>query len=179
MTLVEALGLFGHFVLLSFLSVGGAITTVPEMHRYLVVEHHWMTDDRFSASIALAQAAPGPNLLFVAVLGWNVAGAIGVIATMLGILLPSSFLSLYVTRWGARNRQSRGVRSFTIGMTPLTIGLLLATGWVLAKPYLAVAAHRWGATGLIVVTVLVMTRTRWSPMWLVLLGAVAGVLGWV
>ena len=62
------LDLLGCFVTLSLLSVGGAITTVPEMHRYLVAQNPWLTDSQFSASIALAQAAPGPNVLFVAVL---------------------------------------------------------------------------------------------------------------
>ncbi len=172
-------GLFGRFLLLSLLSVGGAITTVPEMHRYLVVEHHWLNDAQFTASVAIAQAAPGPNVLFVAVLGWNVAGALGTLATMCGILLPSTALSLWATRWGFRRREQRGVRAFTSGLMPLTLGLLIATGWVLAQPYLLNPTHRWGALALIAVTLAVMLRTRWSPMWLVALGAVAGALGWV
>ncbi|HWI11861.1 MAG TPA: chromate transporter, partial [Burkholderiaceae bacterium] len=73
----DLLGLFLHFLVLSLLAVGGAITTVPDMHRYIVAEHHWLTDAQFTASIAIAQAAPGPNVLFVAVLGWNVAGPLG------------------------------------------------------------------------------------------------------
>ena len=60
------------------------------MHRYVVAEHHWISDAQFSASIAIAQAAPGPNVLFVAVIGWNVAGPIGTLATMAGTMLPST-----------------------------------------------------------------------------------------
>lgn len=71
----ELSALFGHFLVLSLLSVGGAITTAPDMHRYLVVDQGWLNDAQFTASVALAQAAPGPNVLFVAILGWNVAGA--------------------------------------------------------------------------------------------------------
>ncbi len=175
----DLFGLFLHFLVLSLLAVGGAITTVPDMHRYIVVEHHWLTDAQFTASIALAQAAPGPNVLFVAVLGWNVAGALGMLATMTGILVPSTVLSLWATRWGGQRRETRGVRAFTSGLTPLTLGLLLSTGWVLAEPYLRNPAHRWGALALIVVTVLVMLRTRLSPMWLVALGSAVGALGWV
>lgn len=175
----DLFGLFTHFLVLSLLAVGGAITTVPDMHRYIVAEHHWISDAQFTSSIAIAQAAPGPNVLFVAVLGWNVAGPLGAFATMAGILLPSTVLSLWATRWGAQRRETRGVRAFTTGLTPLTLGLLLATGWVLAEPYLRDASHRWGAFGLIAVTVFVMLRTRLSPMWLVALGAVAGLLGWV
>jgi chromate transporter len=175
----ELLGLFAHFLVLSLLSVGGAITTAPDMHRYAVTQQHWITDTQFSASIAIAQAAPGPNVLFVAVMGWNIAGPMGALVTMTGILLPSTVLSLSAGRWGHERRNTRGVRAFTGGLAPLTIGLLLATGWVLAEPYLRVPEHRLGAVALIAVSVLLMLRMRISPMWLVGLGAVVGALGWV
>jgi chromate transporter len=175
----DLFGLFTHFVMLSFLAVGGAITTVPDMHRYIVAEHHWLTDAQFTASIAIAQAAPGPNVLFVAVLGYNVAGLLGTLATMSGILGPSSVLAVWATRWGARRRDTRFVRAFTAGLTPLTLGLLVSTSWVLAEPYLLAPAHRWGAFALILVTVLVMLRTKLSPIWLVALGTLVGALGFV
>lgn len=174
----DLLGLFGHFLLLSLLAVGGAITTAPDMHRYIVVDHGWITDAQFTTSIAIAQAAPGPNILFVAVLGWNVGGPLGALATMSGILLPSTALTLLATRWGTARRETRGVRAFTNGLAPLTIGLLLATGWVLAEPYVADPTHRIGAIALIAISVAVLMRTRLSPMWLVGLGAAAGALGW-
>jgi chromate transporter len=170
----DLLSLFGHFLLLSLLAIGGAITTAPDMHRYLVADHHWLTDTQFTASVALAQAAPGPNLLFVAVLGWNVAGAVGALTTMTGILLPSTALSLWATRWGQSRRETRGVRAFTTGMAPLTIGLLLATGWILAGP----ASGHVGAMLVVAGTVVVMVRTRLSPMWPVAAGAIVGALGW-
>jgi chromate transporter len=173
------LGLFTHFLVLSLLAIGGAITTVPDMHRYIVTEQHWLSDAQFTSSIAIAQAAPGPNVLFVAVLGWNVAGPLGAAATMLGILLPSTVLSLWATRWGTQRRETRGVRAFTAGLAPLTIGLLLSTGWVLAEPYLREPAHRWGALGLVAISVAVMMRTKLSPMWLVAIGGVAGAFGLV
>ena len=172
-------GLFAHFVLLSVLSVGGAITTVPDMHRYIVVDHHWLSDTQFTTCIALAQAAPGPNVLFVAVLGWTLAGVAGTLVAMGGILLPSTLLSLWASRWGLRHRDSRGVRAFTAGLMPLTLGLLLSTGWILAWPYLSEPAHRWGALGLIALTAFALLRTRLSPMWLVALGCACGAFGWV
>ena len=175
----ELVGLFGHFVLLSLLSVGGAITVAPEMQRYTVVEHGWLTGAQFTASVAIAQAAPGPNVLFVAVIGWNVAGPAGMLATMLGILLPSTAMSIFIGRWGTRRRETRALRAFSTGVTPITIGLLLATGWVLSKPYLLDEHHRWGALGLIALTIAASLRTKVGPMWLVAIGAVAGVLGWV
>ena len=66
------LNLFAHYLLLSLMSIGGAISTTAEMHRFLVEQHHWLTQAQFNESIAIAQAAPGPNVLFVALVGWNV-----------------------------------------------------------------------------------------------------------
>ena len=54
-----AMGL--HFLMLSLLSIGGAMSTAAEMHRYLVVERGWLGEVDFTTAIALAQAAPGPN----------------------------------------------------------------------------------------------------------------------
>ena len=171
----DLLALFGHFLVLSLLAVGGAITTAPDMHRYLVVDQRWLSDAQFTASVALAQAAPGPNVLFVATLGWNVAGPAGAAATLIGIMLPSSTLALWATRWGARRRETRGVRAFTAGMAPLTIGLLLATGWVLTDP----ARGSPHLMALVAFTVVAMLRWRPSPMWLVAAGMALGALGWV
>lgn len=168
-------GLFAHFLVLSLLGVGGAITTVPDMHRYLVVEHGWLDHAGFTSAIALAQAAPGPNVLFVAVLGWSVAGVAGMLATMGGIMIPSTALALAVNRWGARRAEALWMRAFTLGLGPLTVGLLLSTGWVLTEP----VRMRPAAWLLVLVTVALMQRTRWSPLWLVALGGVVGALGGV
>jgi len=169
----DLLALFAQFLVLSLLAIGGAITTAPEMHRFVVTEHRWITDAQFTGSVAIAQAAPGPNVLFVAVIGWNVAGPLGALATMTGILLPSTVLSLWATRWGQARRDTLGVRAFTTGMAPLTLGLLLATGWLLAGP----ANGHPGAMLLVAATVLVTLRTKLSPMWVVAVGAAAGAAG--
>lgn len=172
---LELLRLFSHFLLLSLLAVGGAITTAPEMQRFLVDQNGWMTAEQFSASVGLAQAAPGPNVLFIAVLGWNTAGPLGMLATMIGIMIPSCTLTWMVARWLAAHREARGVTVFTAGLAPLTIGLLGSTGWVLSAP----VRDRPLAWVLVAVTVWVMMRTRWSPMWLIALGAVVGAAGGV
>lgn len=166
----QLMALFGHFLVLSLLSVGGAITTAPDMHRYVVTQEHWISDDQFSASIAIAQAAPGPNVLFVAAIGWNIAGPLGVLATMAGILLPSTLLAVSARRWGEARRDSLAVRTFTTGMAPLTLGLLLATGWLLA----ANVAGRWQDLALVAFTVVMMLKTRISPIWLVAIGGAVG-----
>jgi chromate transporter len=167
------LALFLHFGMLSLLAVGGAITTAPDMQRYVVGQMGWLSDAQFTASVAIAQAAPGPNVLFVAVVGWNIAGLAGVVATLSGSLLPSTTLALSATRWGAQRRESRGVRAFTAGLAPLTLGLLLATGWILTEP----VRDSLGAMLLVPITVAMMLKTGISPIWLVAVGALVGALG--
>lgn len=171
----ELLGLFGHFMLLSLLAIGGAIATVPDMHRYVVEERHWISDADFTASVALAQAAPGPNLLFVAVIGYNIAGLTGAAVTLLASVLPSTTLVLCVARWGRQRGESRGVRVFKTGMAPITVGLLLSTGWILAEPSLGSP----GALALVAGTAVLMSFTRLGPVWMVAAGALAGALGWL
>lgn len=175
----DYLEMFLRFCLLSLLSVGGGITTAPGMHRYLVDERHWLDGTGFTASISLAQAAPGPNILFVAVLGWNAAGWMGAVACMAGIMLPASVLMLALASWIRANRESLALRAFTAGMLPLTLGLMLATGWLLAVPFLQVPEHVAGTVVLIVLTIVITLKTKISPAWLVLGGGLVGLLGLV
>ena len=188
------LDLLGCFVTLSLLSVGGAITTVPEMHRYLVAQNPWLTDSQFSASIALAQAAPGPNVLFVAVLGWNVGMASGggpdngplpwalasaaMAVSMVGIIIPSTTLTFFAARWGQRNRERPEVRAFKQSMAPVVIALLIATGWLLTASHgnLQQAPLLWLLT---VASALLVWKTRIHLLWLIGAGALAGYLGLV
>ncbi len=188
------LDLLGCFVTLSLLSVGGAITTVPEMHRYLVAQNPWLTESQFSASIALAQAAPGPNVLFVAVLGWNVGMASGggpdngplpwalasaaMAVSMVGIIIPSTTLTFFAARWGQRNRERPEVRAFKQSMAPVVIALLIATGWLLTASHgnLQQAPLLWLLT---VASALMVWKTRIHLLWLIGAGALAGYLGLV
>ena len=188
------LDLLGCFVTLSLLSVGGAITTVPEMHRYLVAQNPWLTDSQFSASIALAQAAPGPNVLFVAVLGWNVGMASGggpangplpwalasaaMAVSMVGIIIPSTTLTFFAARWGQRNRERAEVRAFKQSMAPVVIALLVATGWLLTASHgnLQQAPLLWVLT---IASALLVWKTRVHLLWLIGAGALAGILGLV
>lgn len=188
------LDVFSHFATLSLLGVGGAITTAPDMHRYLVHQNGWLTEAQFTSSIALSQAAPGPNVLFVALLGWNLglnaaggpaAGAIawwtallGVLITMFAILLPSSVLTYTATRWAHRNRELRAVRAFKTGMAPIVIALLIATGWLLTVAH-DQPARDWRLWLLTALATLVVWRTRLHLLWLIGAGAVLGAAGLV
>ncbi|MBI5277005.1 MAG: chromate transporter [Burkholderiales bacterium] len=186
MSAVDWLNLLLHFGLLSLLTVGGAVTTAPDMHRFLVQEKLWLTDPQFSASIAIAQAAPGPNVLFVALMGWNVglnAGGIGAalfgaMVAMVGIMVPSSMLNYYTTRWSHRNRDLRGVRAFKQGMAPVVIALLVATGWILATGE-SPRGSDWPLWLVTLASGLVVWRTKVHLLWLLGAGALLGWFGLV
>ena len=183
-----------HFLSLSLLAIGGAITTAPEMHSYLVNEKSWLTDSQFTSSIALAQAAPGPNVLFIALLGWNVGmnagggpaagpqawwmalGGVGI--AMVGILLPSTTLTFAAARWGHRNRERRAVRAFKQGMAPIVVALLVATGWILAASHGEGLVH-WRPWLLSAATTVLVWQTRIHLLWLLGAGAVLGALGYL
>lgn len=173
MTSADLLALFGHFAVLSLLSIGGALGTSPEMHRYLVDERSWMSHAQFTDSIALAQAAPGPNILFVTLLGWQAAGLSGALAATAGILLPSSLACLACGRWRAANEAGRLVGAIRLGLSPIAIGLTLSAGWVIAQAN-NTGASLWLLTAAAFVFFLVSRR---NPLWLIGIGAIAGALG--
>ena len=186
LTWSDWLALFGHYLSLSLMAVGAALSTLPEMHRYLVERQQWLTDPQFTASITLAQAAPGPNVLFVALMGWNVgmnAGGygpalLGAFLTMTGMLLPSSVLVFLASRWGQRNRERRAVRAFKQGMGPVVIALLLGTGWIMARAQGA-PVEAWPLWLLTAATTVIVWRSRIHLLWLLGAGALLGALGWV
>ena len=184
MSVQDWLSLFVHYLSLSLLSVGGAISTAPDMHRFLVNEQHWLTDAQFNASIAIAQAAPGPNVLFIALMGWNVGlnaggmltGILGVFLSMFGILIPSTTLTFTAAQWGHRNRELRAVRAFKQGMAPIVVALLIATSWILATSNGSEFKH-WPLWLLTAVSALVVWRTKLHLLWLLGAGALLGWFG--
>jgi len=192
LTTSDWLTLFVQFLLLSVLSVGGTITTAPEMHRLLVESHRWLTNEQFVASMAIAQAAPGPNILFVALLGWNVglnAGGglanglagwmiafAGALVTMAGILIPSTTLTYVATRWAHRNRELRAVRALKQGLAPIVVGLLIATGWILVRGD-ADSALNPSTIAVALVSMLIVWRTDIHLLWLLAAGALLGAMG--
>jgi chromate transporter len=186
--------LFMHFVSLSLLAVGGAITTAPDIHRYLVDEQQWLTHYQFTSSVAIAQGAPGPNVMFVALMGWNVGinaaagmtpaptmlyavmlALLGVLVTMVGIIVPSATLTFFSTQWAHKNRDLKGVRAFKAGLAPLVMSLLVATGWLLTgnhDNYL----EDWPMWALAAVTTVIVWRTQTHLLVLLGIGAVLGML---
>jgi len=194
LTATDWLWLLTHFLSLSLLAIGGAVSTLPDMHRMLVKDQHWLLDSQFNASVALAQAAPGPNVLFVALLGWNVGlnasgaaagshlawvyGLAGMALSMLGVLLPSTTLTLMASRWAHHNRDLPAVRAFKQGMAPVVVGLLMATSAILALNPGRSSDH-WPLWLLSAASAVIVWRTKLHLLWLLGIGALLGWMGLV
>lgn len=176
--------LFKHFASISIASVGGPLVLLPEVHHFLVEQQSWLTDAQFRASIVIAQASPGPNVMFVALMGWNIglnAGGFGwaafsALICMAGILMPSSILIFVTARWVQKHQNLRAVRAFKLGLSPVVISMMIAAGWLLATANTTVT-HDWPLWIVAAVSVLIVYRTKVHMLYLLAMGAALGASG--
>lgn len=168
-----ALELFREFALLSFIAFGGATALLPEMHRVVVEQHQWLDDTTFTHLYAIAQAAPGPNVLVVTLIGWKIAGLAGALAATLAMCLPMSVLIyLLIDRWERFSGQ-RWQRAISIGVAPLAVGLVFSGATLIAQSA-GLGLIGWG---LLLATVAANLATKWHPLYFIALGAALGSLG--
>jgi chromate transporter len=161
------------FAELSFLAIGGASTTLPAMERAIVHQEHWMSAAEFVRLFALAQAAPGPNMLAVTLFGWQVGGAAGALAATLAFLLPACALAYGMGQLWVRFRDQRWRRVVQAGLVPVTAGLMLAAAFLLVRG----AAIDWRAAVLAAMVAAGSLATRRHPLWFLGVAALAGLVG--
>jgi chromate transporter len=166
------LTLFVTFATLSLLAVGGANAIVPEMHRQIVEIHGWLDSATFTQIYALAQAAPGPNILVSSALGWVIAGPAGMGAATLGIVAPAWALAWFVAGLSDRLADRPWVKAARGGLVPIAVGLILASGLIMVEA----VALEWIALALAAVATLFVWRTDYSPLWTLGAGGVVGLL---
>ncbi len=167
------MALFWHFLLLGCLAVGGGSTVLPDMYRYVVDEQALVTARQFADMYALSQAAPGPGALWVTLLGMQAAGWTGAIAMTLGVLIPATSFSLVASVFHAQHPDAPLALAIRRGLAPVALGFMLASGWLLLRS----VGHGVPGYGLALATFAVVTVTRLNPLWLLAVGALAGVVG--
>ncbi len=159
--------IFLRFAGISLLAVGGAMAALPEAQRQIVTGAHWMTDAQFAQSFAIAQTSPGPNVIVFSLFGWQIAGLAGLVVATLGILGPSSLLAFAAARVMRRAGEAAWLARLKKSLTPLAIGLMAASGYVLAR------AADSDALALLVTAAaaaFVVFSSR-SPLWAIVAGA--------
>jgi chromate transporter len=161
------------FGLMSLFAVGGANSAIPEMHRVAVDVHHWMSDKQFADAFAISQMSPGPNVLIVTLIGYSVAGIVGALVATLAMCGPTAVAAYYVSRFLGRSSHSRWPAIIQAALVPLSIGLMAASGLVLAQT----ADRTWTAALLTAVTAALAFATRLNPLWMLLAGGCLGFAG--
>jgi chromate transporter len=175
-----------HFATLSVISVGGGMAVVPEMHRFLVLENRWLTASQFSDSVALAQVAPGPNILFVALMGWYAssqsldawAAPLVAVLCLLCMVGPSSVIALFASRWMERHHEVRSVKAFHVGLAPVVVALLFSSA-VYVYPAKTMTVHDFTLAAFCLTSFWLLMKTHVNLMLLLGIGAIAGALGLV
>jgi chromate transporter len=166
--------LSAQLVVLTFAALGGGLAMLmPELQRFVVLEHGWMNDHDFIAAFTIGQAAPGPNFLYVTLVGYRLAGIAGALLALLAVLVPPSLVCYAVLRYGEARIGTRFQRAVREGLAPVSAGLMLSFGWVLCSH----VDTNWRAVLVTLITVAVFLRTRLNPVWLVLAGALLGLAG--
>ncbi len=172
MELPELTALFLHLVALWFVAVGGPSTILPEIHRYVVDAQQLLTGAQFAEIYTLAQVAPGPNVMYVTLMGWYLAGWQGAVATTIPLLIPASTLTVLVGHLNERYPNAAFGRAVRRGLTPITIGLMFAGATILVRT----VSHDWRGYLLTFATVAIVLRKTLNPLWLLGAGALAGIL---
>jgi chromate transporter len=179
-TYLQLAGLFG---MLSLLSIGGGNVILPEMHMKAVRGEHWLNDNQFADLFSISQAAPGPSILIVTLVGYaaglkvgGIPGGIlgGLIAT-LSMLTPAAILVYILTLFWQKAQKSRLRYAVEKGFAPLTVGLILATSLVMSRA----ADHDWRAYLLTGICTAVFILTKLNPLIVVVIAGVLGYFGFV
>ena len=160
------------FTELSVMAFGGGNTILPEMQRAVVEVHHWMSAQEFSALFALAQAAPGPNMMIVPLIGWQVAGWSGLLVSSLAKFGPSSVITLIVMGGWKRYKDRPWRQLVQRGLVPVTVGLVVSSGLLIANA----SATTLTLAGVIALCTLLALNKRIHPLWVLAVGAVLGMV---
>lgn len=170
---MQAGAIFVRFFVLCTFAVGGLNTVMPGLFHYVVDEQGWITARQFTDLYALGQAAPGPNALWVTLIGLHIASWQGALAATLAMLLPGVIFSLVMVTLQARNPNSPFQIAFRRGLSPIAIGLMFSTGWLLLRS----VGHDWVGLAITLATMAALLRTKLNPLLLLAAGALAGVAG--
>lgn len=160
------------FSSLSIMSIGGGNSVLPEMSRKAVNDYQWLTSRQFSDVFAISQAAPGPSILIVTLIGYKTAGIPGAALATVATILPAALLMYWITRVWQGSVNAPWHRAVEMGLAPIAVGLIFASGYIIARG----ADHDWRAYLVTAIATWVFTRTKINP---VAVMAIAGLLGWL
>jgi chromate transporter len=170
LTLLELALYFG---LLSLVAFGGMPAVMPEMQRIVVEVKAWTSPVEFIQLFAVAQAAPGPNVLIASLIGWKAAGLAGAVVALLAVCGPAAVIAWWVADLWDRFKDSPWRLAIQRAIAPIVVALILSGGYVIATPDATPDWRLWLIAAASAATVL---ATRLNPLWMIAGGAVMGAL---
>ncbi len=160
------------FAYLSLLTVGGGMAAFPEMKVLTVDVHKWLTFPQLIHMYSVGQMAPGPNMMMIVPIGQWAGGFLGAAAVLVAFFGPTAVLAFIVARGWKKLEKWPWRTSIQQGLAPVSIGLLLAGCFTMAKGAITGAETAAISVGVL----LILMRYKINPALLVLAGAVIGVL---
>lgn len=173
MSVQDLASLAAVFAKAGLVAVGGVITVLPEIQHEVVDVHHWMDARTFAGLFALAQAAPGPNMLVVTLVGWRVAGIAGAVVASTALMAPPAMLAYAMSSIWRRFRGARALGHIQAALTCVTVGLIAAAAALLVEN----SVSSVGSGLLVAVVSVAVITTRLNPMWFLAAGALLGGAG--
>ena len=166
--------LVGHIALLALISFGGVPGVLPDLREFVVVTHAWLTDREFADCFAVVQAIPGPNMiLMMGFIGLKVGGLPIAIAASLVTFVPPCAVAYAAFGFWERFRETSWQQRVRRGLAPVTIGLVIAGGYVMA----GTSGAAWPDLAATAVAAALLLVTRINPLWLLAAGAALGGIG--
>ena len=132
-----------------------------------------MSDAEFADLYALAQAAPGPNVLISSLIGWKIAGVPGAVVTLAAMCGPAAVLAYWVASVWDRLQGTPWRAIAQRAMAPMVVGLIGAGGFVLATPG---GSPDWRLWPIAAASAWLMVATKLNPLWMLAGGAILGTL---
>ena len=173
-SLPAPVALAAQLAVLSLISFGGIPSVLPDIHNLVVVTKSWVTDREFADLYAIARAMPGlPMILMTSLIGWKVGGLIGALACAVATCGPSCTVAFVAFRLGHRFRDAPWQRIVLSGLVPVTVGIVIASGYVLARA----ADNDWQAAAITAAASGLMLGTRINPLWILIIAGAMGGLG--
>ncbi|MBI1815049.1 MAG: chromate efflux transporter [Deltaproteobacteria bacterium] len=165
-----ALGLF--FLKVGSVLFGSGYVLLAFLRADLVVRWGWLTEAQLLDATAVGQVTPGPVFTTATFIGYVLAGPLGALIATVGIFLPAFFFVAVSGPLIPRLRQSPTAAALLDGVNVGSLALMAAVTWYLGRT----AVIDLPTAALAVTSLLLLGWRRVSSAWLVLGGAVVGLV---
>ncbi len=172
---VSLSGIAMSFIKIGCVFFGGGFVLIPILHQNLVTALHWLTPQEFLDGVAISNLTPGPIAVLATFTGFHLHGVLGAVVATLSLFAPAFVLMTLLSHEYARFKEGRRFQDFLAGVTPAVVGLVVSAAVLLAPG----ALRGWGAWGLMIFSLFLLTRLKWHPVWVLTIGSIIGSIGLV